>query len=80
MRADFEDADFVLALLRDWRISYEEEPPGERLVAAAVLCADGDLDELGRALDLAEMDWRDLLVAAGLADRDWPRRLEELLP
>jgi hypothetical protein len=80
VRADFEDADFALAALRDWRISYMDELPGERLVAAAVLYADGDLDELGRAFDLADSDWRDLLVAARLADPDWPRTLTELLP
>jgi hypothetical protein len=28
------------------------------------------------AVDLAMLDWRDLLVAAGLADGDWPQRVD----
>jgi len=30
--------------------------------------------------DPAETDWRDALVAGGLADDDWPDRLNEELP
>ena len=32
-----------------------------------------------RRLELAGIDWRDLLVGAGLGDEDWPRRLDEAL-
>jgi hypothetical protein len=52
---------------------------GERVQAAIVLLAQGDLGRLRRALDLAATDWRDVLVAAGLADDDWPARLEREL-
>ena len=48
----------------------------ERVQAAVVLWAAGDLARLHDALDLAELDWRDVLVRADLADEDWPARLE----
>jgi hypothetical protein len=48
---------------------------GERVQAAIVMLANGDLGRLRQALDLAAADWRDVLVAAGLADDDWPARL-----
>jgi hypothetical protein len=31
-------------------------------------------------LRLVTVDWRDVLVAGGLADADWPARLEAELP
>jgi len=48
----------------------------ERVQAAAVLVADGDYEAFGEALALARIDWRDLLVAAGLAEEDWPAELD----
>ena len=51
----------------------------ERLLAAAVLIADGDVGRFRSAIRLARTDWRDLLVAAGLANEDWPRVLDEEL-
>jgi hypothetical protein len=71
VRQHFDDADLVLSALDEWRISYEEEPPGERLVAAVVLVADGRLDGVDEGFRIAEQDWRDLLVAAGLQHEDW---------
>lgn len=48
----------------------------ERVQAAVVVCGRGDLDRLRGARDLAERDWRDVLVGAGLADEDWPSHLD----
>jgi len=76
VRLHFDDAELVLAVLADWRISYDEEPPIERLTAAVVLAADGTLEGIDSAFELAEQDWRDLLVAAGLAHEDWPELLD----
>ena len=73
------EAELVLAALSDWRISYDEEPPGERLIAAVVLASDGRLDGVDDAFRIAEQDWRDLLVGAGLADGDWPAVLDARL-
>lgn len=39
----------------------------ERFQFAALKVSDGDLDRLYRAIDLAQKDWRDLLVAAEFA-------------
>ena len=73
VREHFEasEADLVLDALAEWRISYEDEPPDERLVAAIVLAADGRLDGIDAGFRLAEQDWRDLLVAADLANEGW---------
>ena len=76
VRLHFDDAELILAALADWRISYEEEPPDERLTAAVVLGADGSLEGIDAGFELAEQDWRDLLVAAGLAHEDWPELLD----
>jgi hypothetical protein len=48
----------------------------ERIQAAVVICARGQVDRLRDACELAEQDWRDVLAGAGLADEDWRSRLE----
>lgn len=52
------ESELVLAALGEWRISYEEEPPSERLIAAVVLAADGRFDGVDVACRTAEQDWR----------------------
>ncbi|MEV6310301.1 hypothetical protein AB0M10_17090 [Streptomyces sp. NPDC051840] len=52
----------------------------ERLMAAAVIHARGDIGRLRNAVSLAQLDWRDLLVAAYLADEDFPQHLDQELP
>ena len=49
----------------------------ERVQAAVVLLAAGSWVAFERAAALAETDWRDVLVDAGLANEDWSERLEE---
>jgi hypothetical protein len=51
----------------------------ERVHAAIVLLAAGDIAQLKEAVTLAKTDWRDLLVAAGLAHEDWRNRLDQEL-
>jgi hypothetical protein len=51
----------------------------ERVLAAVVAMANGDLDRLQKAVELSTRDWRDVLLASGLANADWPERLVELL-
>jgi hypothetical protein len=48
----------------------------ERVHGAIVLLAGGDITRFHEARDLAVADWRDVLVAAGLADADWSARLD----
>jgi hypothetical protein len=69
----------LLAKLPD-RAGYDQRIlNSERVQAAIVLLADGDIPRLRQALELAMTDWRDVLVAAGLADENWPQRLDEEL-
>ena len=48
----------------------------ERVQAAIVLATGGDMAEIRRGVDLASVDWRDLLVNGGLAGADWEARLD----
>ena len=49
---------------------------GERVLTAIVLSSQGELPRFEAALALLRLDWRDVLVAGGLANGDWPVRLE----
>ena len=51
----------------------------ERVVAAVVFIACGDVARLRQAIALSQEDWRDVLVAGGLADADWPSVLDARL-
>jgi hypothetical protein len=53
------------------------EDERERIQAAVVLAARGRWSAFEQLAELAETDWRDVLVAAGLADEDWRTRLDE---
>lgn len=44
----------------------------DRVQLAALKMADGDLAALREALALGALDWRDLLMSAGLENLDWP--------
>ena len=85
IRRDFErgSADEVLRELaeldlRPWRIW--DSPDGrERIQAALVVPAHGKYPDFERRLALARVDWRDALVAAGLANGDWRQKLDEVL-
>jgi hypothetical protein len=43
----------------------------ERIQAAIVLAASGDVKGIRSGVDLARIDWRDVLVNGGLGDDDW---------
>ena len=53
-----------------------ERQDQERLQAAVALAADGSLERFESQLALAMVDWRDLLMNAGLANFDYPARLD----
>lgn len=53
----------------------ERQDP-ERLLAAVVVVSDGDEARFRSAIALGRRDWRDLLVAARLANSDWRERLD----
>ena len=80
IRRDFPQATAeVLERLVSLRLALAEKQSRERIDAAIVLLADGSLSRLERAVAVAERDWRDVLVAAGLAHGDWTERLDQLL-
>jgi hypothetical protein len=56
-----------------------EAHDSERVQAAIVLCGQGDLARVRDAQALAIQDWRDVLVAAELADDDWRDKLDARL-
>jgi hypothetical protein len=57
---------------------YEDEVAFERLRFAALKVSHGDMEALKKAIDLAKLDYRDLLCAAGFA---WsPTKHERWLP
>lgn len=83
IRRDFPEpgaANGVRHLLGDGPFGWEIDPDGtERVQAAIVLLAAGDLSRLRKALAQAESDWRDVLISAGLAGDDWRALLDEEL-
>jgi hypothetical protein len=48
-----------------------------RVHLAVLKLADGDIERFREAFALARLDWRDVLVAAGLANADWPSVLQK---
>lgn len=77
IRADFGDAaDRVMLLPGDVQSGNQDR---ERVLAAVVLGARGDLQQLGQLIDLSRLDWRDALVSGGLATGDWPRVMNDRL-
>jgi hypothetical protein len=51
----------------------------ERVVAAAALAADGDLERLRQLVALSRVDWRDVLVLGGLDSAEWSAILDDRL-
>lgn len=75
----FREPQRVLAALRDLPEEVYGGQDRERIRAALVLAAKGTWDGFEDAVALARRDWRDALVAGGLANGDWPQRLEQAL-
>ena len=57
----------------------ESEDGRERVQAAIVLLARGRRSAFEQQVALAEVDWRDVLVAAGLGNDDWREQLQTRL-
>jgi hypothetical protein len=75
---DEENADELRRALADVPegLPLGEKQDPERMQAAAVLGHDGTWPSVERRLRTLRRDWRDALVAAGLAHGDWPQRLD----
>ena len=70
----------VREILENTRLPFLDTPSRERerqrVQLAALKYADGDTERLREAAKLASTDWRDLLMATGLGNGDWPAVLE----
>lgn len=77
VRTDFVDQEtFVIEELREASSGGQDR---ERVLAAIVVGAAGDVDRLCELVDLSRLDWRDVLCAGGLAQASWRDQLDALL-
>lgn len=53
-----------------------EASDSERIQAAMVLWAGGSVERVLDSVELARIDWRDVLVRGGLENEDWRDRLD----
>ena len=79
VRRSFADPQDVLDLLVGLPFQAYGRQDVERVHAALVLPAGGDVDEVRSRVALCTRDWRDALVAGGLGDVGWERVLDERL-
>lgn len=71
----------MIEILTSLELPGRRSPDGdERICGAVLIVADGDLDRLVEAAAEAEVDWRDVLVPAGLEHDDWREQLARALP
>lgn len=56
-----------------------EASDSERIQAAIVFKAHGDIREIQRQVDLVAVDWRDVLMYSGLEHDAWPSVLDSRL-
>lgn len=75
IRTDFEEPGEATKAMR----AVQRHTDDERVQAAIVLSAGGDLGRLHEAIELAEIDWRDVLVTGGVDGEDWESRLDKEL-
>jgi hypothetical protein len=82
IRRDFtpDDADQVIGWLDGLPAEACGRQDPERVQAALVMAASGDLRRFVAGVRLLRIDWRDVLVAGELANGDWPERLDIELP
>jgi len=70
--------ELIVARLSRLSVPFQDEPE-ERILAAIALLGEGDPRRFEDAVRVAEHDWRDLLVAADLADGRYPDHLDRVL-
>jgi hypothetical protein len=69
-----DDVQQVQAALEAASLPFLEQPSRQRdrVHLAIIKLAEADFGKFQQALHLAQTDWRDVLVASGLANADWP--------
>jgi RimJ/RimL family protein N-acetyltransferase len=73
------EAGDIVERLTNLALPLAERQSRERILAAVVLAARGDRTALAQGMRMATRDWRDVLVGGGLANLDWPARLDREL-
>ncbi|MES5824522.1 hypothetical protein [Streptomyces sp. RG80] len=71
------DADAVISLLEESEPKVFHKPAHERIAAAVIIYADGDVDRLFGAIREMETDWRDLLMIAHIGNSGWQSRVDD---
>ena len=70
-----QDAAVVLAALSEMKVplpNSEWSTTRDRVQAAILVLSDSRIDRLLKEVAASQVDWRDTLMAAGLAGNDWP--------
>jgi hypothetical protein len=70
-----DDRESVESILAELMGSLKEDDK-ERIVAAALLRARGQTDRLLLLVQMAQRDWRDVLMHSGLEHDDWADRMD----
>ncbi|WP_432188654.1 hypothetical protein [Streptomyces sp. Tue6028] len=68
----------VIELLQEWGDTWPHWEV-DRVQAAIVLSAAGDVDRVLELLEVAYVDYRDALVFSGFATEDWRERMNAAL-
>lgn len=71
------EAETVIWLLKEAEKEKFRRVGAERVTAAMVILAKGDVDRVFRAIEEMQIDWRDLFMSAGLGHADWRADLDD---
>jgi hypothetical protein len=64
-----DDAELVLSTLSDF-VDRNPDLKSDRILRCILFVAEGNLDALGKAIDLARVDYRDLIMGAEYSEKD----------
>ncbi len=71
------DAEAVISLVEEAELKVFHKPASERIAAAVIIFADGDVDRFFRAIREMEIDWRDLLLDAHIGNVGWESKVDD---
>ncbi|MDQ0605493.1 hypothetical protein QF037_009926 [Streptomyces canus] len=71
------DTDAVISLIEEAELKVFHKPAHERIAAAVIIYADGDVDRFFRAIREMEIDWRDLLFDAHIENVGWESKVDD---
>ena len=62
----------AIGMLESTPLPMDQAAPPPRVHIAVLWLAEGNIKKLASEIENASCDWRDTLLAAGLADENWP--------